>query len=398
MLYRQLITSNRKGSALVLSVLAIVMLLVMGGALLALGLSSRVYYIRTSSDIAARCAADAGLTKAIYEINQKFQAGDLSELPQEQSVALEGCSAAYSYQIVQQSGGNYVIQATGTSNNAQRTVQAELKMTNPFDFAVFAQESMSMANSATIDWYNYDGDDPSLKVGTNSTQNGAVGLKNSAEIYGDVVVGPGGDPDSVISKKNSAEIYGDTYAQVQSNILPSVNVPTYLQVLPSGGDLTTDTIITNSGKYDSINLGNSKNVTIKGPVELYITGDITLNNSAKIEVDDSVPNSSLTVYFAGDFEAKNSSEINNETQVPENLKLYGLDTTASLDFKNGSALYGVIYAPNADIVYHNSVDIYGSVVGNSMDIRNSATLYYDASLRDMTNDVLVSLKVGRWTE
>lgn len=393
-----LIKSKRKGSALVLAILAIMTLFVMGGGLLALGLNSRVYYVRTSSDMTARCAADAALAKALYEINQKFQAGDLSVLPQETDTQLEGCDATYSYQIIQQDDGGYVIQATGTSNGALRTVQADLKISNPFDFAVFTQENLTMKNSATIDWYNYDGYEAPLKVGTNSTEDSAVTLKSSAEIYGDVVVGPSGEPSDVIDKSSSAKIYGDTYAQTQPSVLPSVQVPTYLQELTSGGELTTDATISASGKYDGINLGNSKNLTVRGPVELYITGDVTLNNSAKIEVDDSVPNSSLTIYFAGDLEAKNSSEINNKTKAPRKFKLYGLDTTRSLDFKNSSELHGVVYAPKADIVYHNSVDIYGSIVGNSMEIRNSATLYYDASLRDMNDDATVSLTVGRWRE
>lgn len=69
-------------------------------------------------------------------------------------------------------------------------------------------------------------------------------------------------------------------------------------------------------------------LTIKGPVELYITENIKLGESAKIEIDDSVPNSSLTIYLAGKYEGKNSSEINNNTGIPKNFKFYGLDSSA----------------------------------------------------------------------
>lgn len=48
-------------------------LLAMSVGLLSLGLNSRIYSMRTASDIAARCAADAGLTMAVFEMNEKLK-------------------------------------------------------------------------------------------------------------------------------------------------------------------------------------------------------------------------------------------------------------------------------------------------------------------------------------
>jgi hypothetical protein len=68
-----------------------------------------------------------------------------------------------------------------------------------------------------------------------------------------------------------------------------------------------------------------------------------------------------------------------------------------MDFKNGSDFYAVVYAPQADIVFHNSVDIYGSLIGKSLDLKSSSNLYYDASLRDLQSE-LSSMEIGRWKE
>jgi len=68
-----------------LAVVAILILLAMGTGLLRLGLSSRVFSIRKTSDIMARCAADAGLTMALFRMNEKKQQVGLwdgSTLPQ----------------------------------------------------------------------------------------------------------------------------------------------------------------------------------------------------------------------------------------------------------------------------------------------------------------------------
>ena len=65
--------SKLKGSALGLILIALVVILIMGMGTLELGLHSRLFAIRTASEIAARCASDAGLTKCLYEMNQKLK-------------------------------------------------------------------------------------------------------------------------------------------------------------------------------------------------------------------------------------------------------------------------------------------------------------------------------------
>ena len=389
-----------KGAALILAVLAMTLLLITGGALLALGFQSRIFQIRTSSDIVARCAADAGLTNALYEINQQMQTGQLNpdNLPQITNVPLQGSDSIFSYQT-SQVDGTYIIESTGVSNGARRTVQAALRLNNPFDFAVFAVDGVAMQSGSVIDWYNYTAEDDKMKVGTNSTNSGAIDLKDSITINGDVVVGFGGNPDEIVLVKNGSVVTGDIYPQTRTNPLYSVIVPEYLQNLPSGDSITGNQTLYNSGRYDEIDLGNGKTITVQGSVEIYVTGDIALDNSSSIVIDESVQDSSLTVYLAGNLDSKNSCIINNNTEIPRNFKLYGLDTCTSLDFMNSSDFYGVIYAPNADVVFHNSVDIYGSVIGKTIDLKSSANVYYDASLRQtQDDDELVRLIIDRWSE
>ena len=390
---------KNSGAVLILAILATVVLFITGGAILALGFQSRIYQIRTACDVAARSAADAGTTKALVEMNQLFTSGNLgSNLPSEKNISLPGSDSSYSYTVTKDAG-IYTITAVGQSKDTQRTVEATLVATNPFDFGIFSKDDLTLRNSAEIDMYNNDSFDDPLKVGTNSINNGAIDLQNSIKIYGDIAVGVGGNPDQVIDIGNSIEIEGDTYSQTTNNILPSVTVPAYLQSAASGGTINNNKTITTSGKYDEIDLGNSKEIKVSGPVELYITGDINLGNSTKIELDDSNPNSSLTIYLNGELVANNSSELNNKTEVPKNFKLYGTDNCKSLDFNNSAKMFGVIYAPEADIVFHNSIELYGSMVGNNIDFIDSVKMWYDASLRDSVgNDGLSGLKMNRWKE
>ncbi len=397
---RQDNSKQRTGSALVMVLFAIVILSVTGIGLLQVGLRGRVDAIRYTQRVQAQCAADAGLVKALYLMNQKVKVKPWSDvnLPVVNNEILPNADALYTYTVTGDTTNGYTIDCLGTSGPVQKHVISTLHLGGPFDFAVFGDEAIDLKNSAEISGYNFPSKNKVLKVGTNSTQKGAVDLKNSITIYGDVAVGAGGDPKIVINKGNSIKIKGKTYAMPEPAELTSVVVPSHIQALPSSGTLKKNATIKTSKKYDKINLGNSKKVTIEGQVEIYVVGDVILGNSVDFDISKS-NNSSLTLYVGGKIEFKNSSNMNNNTQDPQRLKIYGLDTCTSVNLKNSSELYAAMYTPKADIVYHNSADIYGSVVGKTVEMKNSVKIYYDASLRNSGyNDQAVSFRVGRWKE
>ena len=395
---KKLLKSKRRGSAIPLVMVAVMILLAMGVGMLTLGMSGRLYSIRTASDIAARCAADAGLTMALFEMNEKLKVKPWndSSLPEATNESLPYCDAVFSYTVTGDPSTGYTIESVGTSGIAERKVVCILKPQGPFEFAVFAEEGAELKNSALVDWYNFDADDEILKFGTNSVASGTFIFKNSSTINGDVVVGVGGNPDIVIDDFG-ATITGETSALRESNVLPPIEVPEWLDSLPFSETITDDLLtVTNSAKYSSINLENEKTLLIDGDVILYVTGEIILGNSAEIQIDNEA---SLVLYLGGDFEGKNSSTINNLTQEAKKLQIYCLDSCENMVFKNSSDFYGVIYAPNAEVIMNNSANLYGAVVAKGFEQRNSGTFNYDASLRDASvNDAVVRFVVTNWHE
>lgn len=397
----KLLQSKRVGSAMALVLLAVVVLLVMGTGLMSLGMHSRLFSVQTAAEITARCAADAGLTRALFSMNRKLKVKpwDDSTLPHATYERLPNCDAVLSYAVIPDGDGNYTIESLGTSGRAQRKVNAALRLQGLFEYAVFTQGPMILRNGTTVDWYNYDVGEESLQIGTNSIEANAIDSKTGVTINGDVLVGVGGDPDSVIDSKNEAVITGDTYALTEEHQLPSITVPLPVQQLPSQGPITGTTTLTGPAKYDSIDLGNNEIITIDGQVSLYVAGDIILDNSAQLQILSTNPDASLTLYLGGNFVSRNGGIINNLAQDATKLKIYGLDSCRSIDFGTGGSFYGAIYAPNADIRLHNSVDMFGAVVGNSFAQDVFAAFYYDASLRDAAvNDEGARFVVKRWRE
>ncbi len=394
----KMLQSKKRGSAIPLAVVAVMILLAMGTGLLSLGLHSRIISIRTASDIAARSAADAGLIKALFDMNEKLKVGPWndSSLPLGTNISLPNCDAVFSYTVTGDLSSGYTVESTGTFNQTQRTVRCTLQLRGPFEAAIFTENGMQLNNSAVVDWYNYTENDKIMQIGTNNTASGSVVLRNSAAVYGNVVVGVSGDP-SVVINDYGATVTGDTRALTERYVMQPITVPEWLETLPSGGAIQNDTTISTSTRYSSIDLGNSETVTITGgDITIYITGDITLGNSAELGIEN---DASLILYLGGDFEGRNSSVINNKTQDAHRLEIYGLDSCENMRFKNGSDFYGAIYAPNADIVMDNSANIYGSVVSKSFDQRNSGTFNYDVTLREVSiSDEAVYFTITNWHE
>jgi len=396
---RKRLWSNRKGAALPLIMTATAILLVVGTGLLSLSLYGRTLAIRTGDEISARCAADAGLVEALSVMNARLEAGSWydSELPEATDTALANCEATYSYTVEGDAVNGYTIEALGDSGRAQSVIRSGLRLQGLFEYAVFGKESVQLKYGGLVDWYNFDADDGPMKVGTSSILAGAVALKNGATINGDCVVGVNGSTSVVIDLKNGATITGLSYAMSEEQWLPSITVPGWLASMPSGGTIKNNTNINSSGKYDQIDLKNSRVVTVNGDVTLYVIGDVILGNSAQIQIGDS--GSSLVLYIGGNYEGKNGSALNNKSQDPTKLKILALDTCTNMVFKNSSELYGAIYAPNADITFNNSAAAYGSVVGKTFEQKNSGDFHYDAALRDASiDDEVVRFVVNRWQE
>ncbi|HEC01955.1 MAG TPA: hypothetical protein ENI81_00335 [Phycisphaerales bacterium] len=394
----KLLRLTRKGAALPLAMVAVMLLLAMGVGLLNLGVTARIQAIRASSAAAARSAADSGLEMAMFQMDRQLLAKSLDDdnLPQAVRQALPNCNLVYSYTVRQNDGGGYDIECTGTAGGREKVVGCTLECRGPFEYAIFSKGAMELKNSCKVDWYNYDEDDRPMQIGTNSIAAGAVTLKNSAYVNGDVVVGVGGDPDVAVSQGGSSDITGDILVAPEEHELPEVTVPEWLDLLPSSGILKNDTTISSSAKYSGIDLKNSKTIEITGDVVLYVEGDIILGNSADIEIAEGA---SLTLYVGGNIEQKNSSSINNKTKDPKSLKIYGLDSCQNMDFKNRSEMYGAIYAPNADVVMHNSNKTYGAIVVKSLEWKNSSELHYDASLRDVeADDDALQFVMTNWYE
>ena len=405
MYIKRLLKSKKPGSAIPLVVLVVVLLSITGAGLLSLGLRGRIFSIRTASEITARCAADAGLTKAIFEMNEqlKIKPWNDSILPQETDEALPNCNAVFSYNVTIDGGGSYAIESVGQANQRERRANSTLRLKGLFEYAITTRGDLILKSLTLIDGYNSadSGDtDTEVQIATNSTLSDSIILNSGVTVDGAVLVGVGGDTEDVIKDLGSST--GLRYSMSEEIEFPAITPPT----LPDMGNInehgSTRTLGPgDNGEYGSITLKKSNNPGILeidgGDVVLYITGDIDMGQSCEIVIK---PGSSLTIYLDGDLDAGNSNGINNETQIPGDFRLYGTSTGAQdLDLKADSDFYGAVYAPNADIEIKAGGDIYGSFTGDDFEFKAGSNFHYDEALRTADfDDEGVRFVVERWSE
>jgi Tfp pilus assembly protein PilX len=397
------------GFAIATVLCVVVLLLILGAGLLSAGMHQRMRSVRTSSEIIARSSADAGLTKALAEMNNMLNLKTFNDasLPHVTNERLPNCDSTFSYNVskITLADGNdlYTIQSTGNSSRSHKTVNCTLEMKGIFEYAIYVAENLTLRSGSTISAYNQGADDPPLQIGTNSTDSGAVTCKTGVTIDGDIVIGPGGDPDVVINDTTEASITGETYPSLIKNKTPNINVPQTLADMVSSGAIDSTTTLSSSAKYDNINLTGASGdpnkvdkVTIDGSVKIYVIGDLRLGNGDEVEI---LPNASLIVFLGGNLYVDNSGGINNLTKDPKKLKIYGLDTCTNIDFKNSGIFYGAIYAPDADIHLYNGFNVYGAVVGKSFTQDVNANFYYDMLLREVDiSEIGVHMVIKRWSE
>lgn len=409
-----------------------VILAILGIGLLQLGFGSRLMAALTTLGITARAAADAGITQALYKMNEAFVFGEgPGPLPADVvNQPLANANAHYSYQVRgpfpdPATAENYwLITSTGTSGRETRTVYARTSIVNLFDYALIVSDTITLHQDTLIDGYDsffvYDPAAPSLhlKIGTNRNDlPPPITLHNNVWVRGDVLVGVGGNPDELIwDQASPGATTGNRWTlpspfEFEPIPVPSpdvgMTVDTDNLTIPAPPGYTRDNPYTIQTPYIDVHRNPGPGIlTVVGHVALYVTGDMTLKQGTSLYVGDPCDsttwglNSSLSIYLNGNLLVMNNSAINNLSRIPNNFWLYGVGTgpsEQSWGINQSGAFYGAYYGPNADIQIAESAEIFGSVSGKRFDMRENGKLHYDVQLsRWHENDT--GFAIDRWWE
>lgn len=251
-------------------------------------------------------------------------------------------------------------------------------------------------------------------VATSNTALDAMIIGSTATIYGYVATG-GAAP----TVGNGGRIYGCTTpagmlvdpTRVRrdfSTNLPDVVAPAGAAIglgsitsnltLPRAGDLPGA-----NGRYlyaaTKLSLGGHDVLSIRGPVDLVVTGNIAMTGTSTIAVGGTGATSpSLNIYCPGTISIGGNG-IANGTNVPANFTLWGTTAspgTQSLTAGGNGMFTGAIYAPNANITLNGNSGTSGAIVGKNAVIAGNSQFHYDIRLGGIP--VFNALRPTSWCE
>jgi hypothetical protein len=402
---------NKKGSALIMAYVVVLILIALGAALAMKSVSESSQMKVAISSMRAFWVAEAGVQRGFWELNYGAGAGTYQ--------GTETGSGDYDVSMNSPSQGNYTI--TSTASVPSRTAPANQKLARVvtvtvnqvyipiFRYAAFGKQSLKIGVSGQTDsydsnlgGYNVGGNKAhNGSVGTNGTAAGAITLGVSAKVDGNANTGPGG----TIVLGTSASVTG-TQSHTSNESYPQVAVPQVMQNLPFTSDINlavsgTGNIPAGDYKYNSINLGISSTLTVSGNARIYLTnsGDaLKIGVSAKLNLN---PGASLTIYTQGKTTVDTSGSINNLSKKPTNFILYSSYTGSNgVNIGVSGGFYGAIYAPATDIKFNVSGDVYGSAIGKTVDDSVSANIHYDEALGRLASASVPSglYTIKSWSE
>lgn len=414
---KSLVQPGERGSVLPLVMIVVVLLFVSGMGTLSIGLAARLFSVRQSDEIAAQVAADAGLTMAVWTLNRnvqtKYSAADLPALTNQ---TLANCSASFSYEVIVPTGSffqalgaggdqevidaftanlpsayRYAIKCVGKSGNAEKVLYATVKLEGLFQYALLSQGEISLAPNTLITGYNSS--DPTdtnfdVQIGTTSTEDDSISMSPGTVIEGDVFVGVGGNPGEVIEE--GGEITGQQFSLTETIRFPVITAPAlpYIGTSIIAKGVTVKLYPADSGTYREIKLSAKADepgvLEINGDVILHLAEDIELGNNTDIIIKNG---SSLVLYTDGDIAMGNSAGVTNENSPVDTLMIFATgNDEQNFELKAKSSVFGVVYAPNANVELYPIAKLYGAVAAKNVSIKSMGVFYYDEALRDVSPD------------
>ncbi len=420
-----------------ITLIAMVALLVLGTALAGSGVTDVVHARRQESKTAAYYLARSGAQAvASYLINNPEELPDIIDRePDEGTGYLDGGKFEVA---VTDEGGLIRIESTGYSGNFSETVVLTLVPGGGaplLDTAVFALEGFELTGSSKIIG----------NCGTNSVLSKSVVFGSSADVEGNLNIGPGGDRHTVIQGPRGLDhVSGNVDWLDEIREYPLPPFPEFPENLPNEGNFyalwnpSPPYYISQDGQYNeltvkseliidipdngvrrirarALEVSGSGRITLNGSGILYLYVDevFTFQNSAKL-VNNENPDPNQVMFF---YSGPNKISISGDADFygclyaeKADLELLGSGSVIGSVISGGSSILleggtsadvRTIYAPKADVTLSGSAEIYGSVIGKSVEVLGNSRVFYAQfpwGIIPLPESGSSGLQIGQWNK
>jgi hypothetical protein len=225
----------------------------------------------------------------------------------------------------------------------------------------------------SITLYEDIGNREMARVSTNGNVTISEDLGDTTRVLGDLRPGPSG----TLAQNGEPEITGSISQLSTAVVLPPVNLPTY--TLDPGFTQSSSTPVVLpavQGGFQHLVVKPGCTATITGPTHLLLE-QLVIESGGELILDTSVGR--IDIYVMQTLELAAGSFV---TMTESNPLLSSLQYSGSNDvllLANGE-VFGVVYAPFADISLASSLELFGSIIANSLTLTGPASIHFDEAL------------------
>lgn len=382
---------NNNGSALLIAI--ILMFMLMGFAIMSVNRSTTDMELSYNQvhDEQSFYIAEAGAKHALAAINadNTWRSGYSNQTYGNGAFTVTVTDSLADSTLVD----TILVVSKGDLNEASSTVELTVVPVYyyPFRYGMFGEAGITMARNTCIDSYAADsGSYASTVLDSLGSigSNGTLTSDQTVDFGGDIAVAtPGG-----ITLGPNNTVHGDTTSTADSvnlDIIPPEEFAWAQTVNQASTGITGTDYAYNPG-HNTLTVGAFSNIELSGGV--YYFSDISLGQGASITV---TPGASVTLYVTGAIDLNQSSTIN-DGGLPTDFIVYSSGT--ALNFHQDNIFYGAFFGPNASIQYDQTTQVFGSLVGYSINLDRYACFHYDRSLSRIQKGTTGEYVSAAWKE
>jgi len=391
------IINNRKGSALIVAILVLAVLMILSTTMVSISSSNFEMSHAERRYLSAYYVAEAGIRHQIEHMRVRFEelqrrGGHTSAdafflaFNNNKNTPITAAPLILQNQINDTARANIVMAlplphwgerrtynftSTATVGNLVRRIQGSVtirwaRMQPPpvfFNYAVFADEQIIMDNGSRV----------TGNVATNATAAEKVRVSGGARIAGDVNVGPGGSL-STVKVEQGGKVEGAI--TVSSTIVPIPQIVSPYGLLNKGALNVgggQNLSISTSRFHTSMNINNGATLNINlSATDLVIrTGSFTLTGGARLNLNG---NGRLYLFVDGNFSVDNGAKMNENGDSSELVIM--LSGTNNVVFGGGVRINAALYASNSGITVGNGARLVGSIMAKEAIISGGGRVDY----------------------
>jgi len=383
---------NNKGSALLITIVLLFMLA--GFAIMSVDRSTTDMELSYNQvhDEQSFYIAETGAKKALASINldNAWRSGYYNEPYSNGSFTVTVTDSMVDSTLAD----TIMVVSDGLLSEASSTVELTVVPIYhyPFRYGLFGEAGITFARGTCTDSYAADSGsywDTQLDSLGDIGSNGTIGSDQQVNFGGGIAVAtPGG-----INLGAGNTVNGDTTSSADSvdlNIIPPEEYEWARSVNNADNGGITGTDYTYDRRRNTLTTGSNSNIELAGGV--YYFSDSVLGQYSNITI---APGASVTIYVTGGIDLGQGSTMNNGG-TPSNMVIYSCGTY--LTFHQNNIFYGAFYGPYTDIQYDQTTQVYGSLVGHSVNLDRDACFHYDRSLSRIRKGTTGEYVAVAWRE